>query len=192
MVLTDATCGMPANWTSMGLSLMHQFTFPMNVQVLDQMQVLRAGNSGQVLFQDETIRRAAKLGENIAQAMHLPASEQRWMGDEEGTCPVCHSGLMVVGKTATIECAVCGIQGTLKIENDVVDVTFTREEQAKSRLTLEGKRIHFREIGEVTGEFMAVKSQLPAKIEKYRSYPLKVAKPAREHLTKLENAAIAK
>ena len=40
------------NWTSMGLPLMNLFPFPMNVQVLDQMQVLRVGESGQVLFQD--------------------------------------------------------------------------------------------------------------------------------------------
>ena len=174
-----------ANWTPMGLPLMYQFTFPMNVHVLDQMQVLSAGNSGQVLFQGKTIQRAAKLGRNIAEGLLLPAADQKWMGDEDGTCPVCHSGLMVVGKTATVECAVCGIQGTLKLENGQLDVTFSAEERAKSRLTMEGKRIHFKEIGEVTGEFMAVKHELPAKLEKYRSYPLKIAKPRREQLAQL-------
>jgi len=60
----------------MGLPLMNLFTIPMNVQVLDQMQVLRAGESGQVLFQDTAIRRAAKLGQNIALALSLPPSSR--------------------------------------------------------------------------------------------------------------------
>ena len=165
------------NWTPMGLPLMNLFTFPMNVQVLDQMQVLRAGESGQVLFQDDTIRRAAKMGQNIAQALSLPAEQQKWVGDEQGTCPVCHSGLMVVGKSAQIECAICGIKGTLKSSGESLDVTFSPEEQAKSRLTMAGKRIHVQEIVQVTGEFFAVKDQLPAKIEKYRSYKVKLSRP---------------
>jgi len=167
------------NWTPMGLPLMNLFTFPMNVQVLDQMQVLGVGSAGQVLFKEDVLRRAAQLGQNIAQALAKPPELQKWMGDEQGTCPVCHNGLMVVGKSPTIECAICGIQGTPRIENGLLEVTFTSEEQQKSRLSMEGKRIHFREIGEVTQEFFAVKHEVPARMAKYKTYKIKMAKPAR-------------
>lgn len=168
-----------ANWVPMGLPLMHLLTFPMNVQIVDQTQVLRAGNPGQVLFRDEAMQRAATLGRNVAEAMHKPAGTAQWMGDEPGTCPVCHCGLLVVGKTAAVECAICGIQGTLKENDGRVEVNFSPEEQQKSRLVMEGKRIHFHEIQEVTGEYFATKDQLPARIEKYRTHNLKIASPAK-------------
>ena len=79
------------------------------------------------------------------------------MGDDKGTCPVCHSGLLVVGKT-TVECAICGIHGTLKADNGRIDVTFLPEE-AKARLQKEGKRIHGREIQAVTEEYFSVKTR---------------------------------
>jgi hypothetical protein len=130
-----------------------------------------------VLFKEDVLRRASQLGQNIAEALAKPPELQKWMGDEQGACPACHNGLMVVGKSATIECAICGIQGTLKIENGTLEVTFTPEEQQKSRLTMEGKRIHFREIGEVTQEFFAVKHEVPARMAKYKSYKIKMATP---------------
>ena len=175
-----AVGGAPAdNWTSMALPLMHLFTFPLNIQVVDQMQVLGAGNPGQVLFREAALEGAAKLGRNLGYATGLPVGTAEWMGDDKGTCPVCHSGLLVVGKSSTVECAICGIHGTLKEENGRIDVTFLPEEQEKSRLKLEGKRIHGREIQEVTEQFFAAKDQIPARMKKYRSHDLKIAQPAK-------------
>jgi hypothetical protein len=49
------------------------------------------------------------------------------------------------------------------VSGDEVTVNFPEEEQKKSRLTLEGKRIHFWEIALRMHE-------IPEKIEKYKSY----------------------
>ena len=82
----------------MALPLMHLFTFPLNIHVVDQSsQVLSAGNPGQVLFREAALERAAKLGRNLGHAMGLPDGAAEWMGDDKGTCPVCHSGPLVVG-----------------------------------------------------------------------------------------------
>ena len=61
-------------------------------------------------------------------------------------------------------------KGTLKVSNDEITVVFPDEEQKKSRLTLEGKRLHFWEIADVNKEFEQRKHELPEKLEKYKSY----------------------
>jgi len=167
------------DWTSMALPTMYQLTIPMNIQIVDQMCVLRAGNAGQIYFLPDAFARAVTLGRNIAEALAQPAPARKWLGDEQGSCPVCHCDLMVVGKTTNVECAVCGIQGTMSLKGAQVEIAFSEEEQAKSRLKYEGKRKHFQEIQEVTGEFFAVKNQLPELMKKYSSSPLKATRPPR-------------
>lgn len=177
-----AVGGAPHNdWTTMAIPSMYQLTMPMNVNIVDHMTVLRAGNSGQIVFREKAIERAAQLGRNVTQAMLQPPEARKWMGDGPGTCPVCHCDLMVLGKTTNVLCAVCGINGKLTIDGDRVNVVFSPEEQAKSRLYLEGKRIHFYEIQEVTGEFFSMKDELPARLKKYQASKIPVTKPPREH-----------
>ena len=60
--------------------------------------------------------------------------------------------------------------GELKQKDGKITVTFSMEQQAISRLTLEGKRRHFYEIADVQREFDSRKAELPAKLEKYKSY----------------------
>ena len=56
------------------------------------------------------------------------------------------------------------------VSGDEVTVNFPEEEQKKSRLTLEGKRIHFWEIADVQKEFALRMHEIPEKVEKYKSY----------------------
>jgi multimeric flavodoxin WrbA len=166
-----------ANWVSLGIPLMHQLTFSMNVQIVDQMQVLRAGASGQVVMQPDVLARARRLGDAVAANIGKGEGETTWHGDQQGTCPVCHGDLMVIRDGSTIECAICGIEGTLQPQGGGLRAVFSPEEQAKSRLTMAGKRIHFHEINEVTGEFMRDLPEIKGKLQAARRSDIPILTP---------------
>jgi len=160
------------HWLSLGLPLMNLFTFPSHIQVVDQMQVLGVSRWGHVVLNDEAMARARKLGYNVAQAMGKSEKEVRWMGDEPGTCPVCHSNLLTVPKKNPVECAICGIRGEIKVEGDDISVTFSEEEQKRARLTVAGKLEHYVEIRDNFKIAAARKDldQIPARLKKYEGY----------------------
>jgi hypothetical protein len=159
----------------MALPLMNLFTFPMHIQVVDQMQVLSTPLPGQIVRNEEALKRARRLGKNVAEAAGKTEDQLEWKGDDPGTCPLCHSNLMLVGKSSPIECAICGIKGELKEEKGEITVTFPKEQQAISRLTMEGKRIHFDDVVRTVGANIQHMGEVQAKLKKYTS--LKAAKP---------------
>jgi len=85
---------------------------------------------------------------------------------------------MLVGKTSLIECAICGIKGDLKENNGEVKVTFSKEQQAISRLTLAGKKLHFEDVVETVGKNITRMGGVGPKMPKYKS--LKAVKPLRK------------
>ena len=136
------------------------------------MQVLGVGRTGHVVLNDEAMERARKLGRHVAEAMGKPNNEAKWMGDEQGTCPVCHSNLMTVPKKNPVECAICGIRGEIKVEGDEITVTFSDEEQKRARLTIAGKLEHFHEIRD-NFKMAAGRDdpdQIPVRLRKYEGY----------------------
>jgi multimeric flavodoxin WrbA len=158
------------DWVSMGLPLMHTFTFSMQIEIIDQLQVTGIAEDGAVALNTNYLKRAQKLGKNIAKAMQTPAGKTKYLGEADSTCPVCHNNLMVLGNNRDIECAVCGIHGQAKITGNKMSVLFSKSEQQKSRLKMEGKRIHHFEIMDVAMALEPFKDQIPAKLEKYRKY----------------------
>ena len=161
------------HWLSLGLPLMYLLTFPSGITVVDQMQVLAISQLGSVALHEKVLERARKLGRNVAQAMGKPISEVKWMGDA-GTCPVCHSNLLTVTNKNPVECPICGISGKIKVDGDKITVTFSAEEQKRSRLMLAGKLEHWVELREnfkMIGPVMERGGkELPKKLEKYKGY----------------------
>lgn len=165
------------DWLSLALPLMNTFTFPMQIEVIDQMQVMASPLPAQVVLDEKALSRARRLGRNVADAMGKAPEQLEWKGDEPGTCPVCHCNLMLVGKTSTIECAICGIKGELEENNGEVKVTFSKEQQAIARLTLAGKKLHFDDVVETVGKNIQRMGEVQSKLKKYKS--LKAIKPPR-------------
>ena len=163
------------DWLSLALPLMNTFTFPMQIEVIDQMQILGTPLPAQVVRNEDALERARILGRNVAEAMGKPADQIGWKGDEPGTCPMCHSNVMLVGKTSTVECAICGIKGDLRENNGEITVTFPAEQKAIARLTLEGKKMHFDDVVETVGKNIPFMGEVQAKLKKYTS--LKAVKP---------------
>ncbi len=160
------------HWLSLGLPLMNLFTFPSHIQVVDQMQVLGVSRWGHVVLNDEAMARARKLGQNVAKVMGKSEKEVGWMGDDPGTCPVCHSNLMTVPSKNPVECAICGIKGEINVEGGKISVTFSEEEQKKARLTVAGKLEHYLEISDNFRIAAARKDldQIPERLKKYEGY----------------------
>ena len=134
------------DWLSLGLSLFQTMTFSIQLEVVDQLMVMGTNIvEGQVLLNDDAMARANKLGRHVAEVMGKSASEMKWKGDELGICPVCHQNEITIKGKNPVQCPICGINGELKIENGEIKVTFSEEEQKRSRLTLAGKLEHWDE-----------------------------------------------
>jgi len=183
------------HWLSFGLSILHTFTFPLKIEVVDQMDVLGTGLiEGQVVLNEETLARARKLGRHVANAMGKPAAEMKWMGDEPGMCPVCHQNQLTITKKNPIECPICGISGDLKIENDEITVTFSEKERKRSRLTIAGsleRWIEYHPANPETAYELKQTSTIPqskekqlmneitSKLKKYKSYKTCIKPPSK-------------
>lgn len=159
------------NWLSFGFPLMHLNTMPSHVHVVDHMQVNSISRFFNVVLTSDNLERARKLGKNVADSMKDSAEEVKWLGDEEGTCPVCHSNLLTVTDRNPVECPICGIEGELRIEGDRITVIFSEEEQKRSRLTIAGLKEHW---DELRGNSQMARqrpdmSKMQERVEKYKS-----------------------
>jgi hypothetical protein len=143
--------------------------------VVDQMQVLSVVRYANIVQNEAAVKRAGKLGHNVAEAMLNPENKVKWMGDEQGTCPVCHSNLLTVGKKNPVECPICGIRGEIRVDKDGgIRVIFPEEEQKRSRLAMDGKLEHFYELREsfkiLEQRMQREGKELPGLLEKYKGY----------------------
>ncbi len=165
---------MTQNWVSFGLPTMHLLCFPGQIKVVDQIDAYDMGRMGSPLLNDDLMGRVRRMGQHVVSAIGKPQAEVAWMGDEQGTCPVCHCDLLTVRRTTTVECPICGSYGTLSVEGDQVKVTFTAAEQKRSRLNYDGKLEHWTEIksfGAIAGpKIRAAGEELTRKIKSYEGY----------------------
>lgn len=102
-----------------------------------------------VLGNDKVMNRMSILGQNILAALNAENEEEctKWRGDHAGICPVCHSDMLTVShKGMEVECPTCGIIGELKTNNGEINVHFSDEQIARSRMTYAGKLKHSTEI----------------------------------------------
>jgi len=161
---------------------LYTLTFGMEMTVVDKLLVFDlTAIPGAAVLVDKAIKRAHKLGQNVAAALGKEYDEVVYKGDDPGTCPVCHNNMLLVGNTTTVECAVCNIFGKLKVEGDKVSVTFPKSEQAVSRLGFEGKRRHGDEIMEVMQKLQPRLGEIPEKLERYKEYNPIVKPPKKKN-----------
>jgi multimeric flavodoxin WrbA len=160
---------------------LYTWTFGMQMVVVDKLLVFDlTAIPGAAVLVDKAIKRAHKLGQNVAAALGKEYDEVEYKGDDPGTCPVCHNNMMLIGNSTTVECAVCNIFGKIKVEGDKVSVSFPKEEMKVSRLGFEGKRRHGDEIMEVVQRLQPRFGEIPEKLEKYKAYDSCIVKPPRQ------------
>ena len=95
------------------------------MKVVDMILAQRVPGNGQCLLNEDLMKRAYKMGENIMTAIKTPPEERKWLGEEDmGWCPNCHSNALVLGEVQwdglyyPVECQVCGAGGTLEQTDD--------------------------------------------------------------------------
>lgn len=165
-----AVGGSQWTWNTLGLPLMNAFTWPLQIRIVDQLQVFDVSRSGHVVMNQESLQRARKLGRNVAGAVGKAEGEVNFMGEDPGTCPVCHSNLLLVTRKNPVTCPICGIEGILRVDGDEITVTFDEEELKKSHLTMEGRKEHYFEVRENVRLGQRFRDEIPKRLEKYKSY----------------------
>jgi multimeric flavodoxin WrbA len=168
------------DWVTMGLPLLYTMVFPMNIKIVDQMQVRGVADDGAITLKENELKKARNLGMNMVKASKQPYNEVQFVGEDKGICPVCHCNTIVIDNDSSIICAACGIRGTLKSDGKKIIPVFPPAEQKKSHLFVEGKRIHHFEIGNVIKELEPYKDKIPALTEKYASYKAPIIPPSKQ------------
>lgn len=140
---------MTQNWLAFNLPVMYELPMPMGIDIIDKFEYFGAMANEHVVAVDAVMDKAAQMGRHIADALKSDdrAGRTTWRGEEEGTCPICHCDLLqVTHKNNEVLCPVCGIYGNLEIVDGDIKVSFTQEEQQRSRLRYDGKLEHSTEI----------------------------------------------
>lgn len=138
------------HWVGLGLPLMYLMCFSRHITPVDHLAVFPGKypsmRGSHLLLNEEVLERARIMGRKVAEAMKKPIEEVSWMGDEPGTCPVCHLNLLTVTERNLVECPICGITGELTIKDGKIRVTLSKEEQGHSRLNIQGLKDHWDEL----------------------------------------------
>jgi multimeric flavodoxin WrbA len=130
-------------WTPLGL--LNANIFLQHTRILvDQIQVNYCGRPGQVLAYEHYLRRARKLGENVAKASLMPPEKVKFMGEDGDTsCPVCHCDVLKVSdKLPQVVCPVCHVNGVLNGVGDRMRVVWDENDIRYPRFSEQGVGAH--------------------------------------------------
>lgn len=166
------------NWVSMGTATMHLFGFPPMMKVIANYDAHCMGTIGNPILDHKLMSEINELGKCTVEAYGKLDEEIEWFGSK-GTCPVCHQNLLTVNGTTTVECPICGIEGKISIDGDILNVSFSKEQQARARGTFEGLREHTTEIqgfGAICGpKIKENKELIDREMKKYKYFEEHIA-----------------
>lgn len=133
------------HWVSFGLSTMQIFGFPMQMKVVDQLDIYGAYASADRAKMFKA--RALELGQNVANAIGQDPQSLVWPA-EPGACPICHGNHLTVltDDSTKVECPICGIWGDLSIVDGEIKVEFSSDQMKRSRLNPAGLEEHYVEL----------------------------------------------
>lgn len=169
-----------SEWDTMAIPMLYLFTLPFQMHVVDQILVNWTGLPGNVIFNENAIKRTRKSGRHIVESLLDEKEEFKYIG-EPGVCPLCHSKLIEIrnGKdNYPAVCSVCGVRGILNVENGKVELKVSDEAIKLAHIYLSGKLDHARELEEISLKKNPLAAELPERLRKYKSY-LHYSKPER-------------
>ena len=102
------------DWVNLALPLAN-LCLPRKIKIVDQQLVTYSAGPGQVLMNDRAMADARRLGRRVGEAMGIPIDEVKYLGEEEETCPLCHSNLLRL-RGKFVECPLCDIKGRIEIK----------------------------------------------------------------------------
>lgn len=166
-------------YASMGMGPMRQFSHSLRWQIVDQLMVLDSTMPGQCLKHPDKIQLANKLGRNVARSVGVPEAELKWLGAEEGTCPVCHNNMLMIQNGAgKVKCPFCTVEGEVQIKEDgALYVDFSGADFASSRNTVKEMASHGDEIREQLQNFFENKDEWLKNMPAYKQLDIPITKP---------------
>ncbi|WP_264453762.1 flavodoxin family protein [Paenibacillus polymyxa] len=170
-----------SEWDTLALPMLHLFTLPMQINVVDKMLVNWVGLPGSVVFKENELNRARQSGRHVAETLMNPNTEAKYIG-ESGLCPICHSKLVEIRNhddNYPAICGICGVKGTLEVEQGKVKFNVAEEDRAHSHVLISGKFEHADELYKVSLKPNSKAGELPERLKKYKNY-LSYSRPARK------------
>jgi multimeric flavodoxin WrbA len=159
-------------WKTLALPMMQSLVFSMRDGVVDQIVLEGAGTPQSIVLDPAAIERARLLGANVAQQLGRSFEEVDYKG-EPGLCPFCHLNVIDLrGQTA--ECASCGAEGTVELQDGRVSVAFTAAGLTRSVISNEEKRAHSIEILETAARHAARAEEISALAAPYQAWDRRV------------------
>ena len=156
------------DWVNLALPLAN-LCLPRKIKIVDQQLVTYSAGSGQVLMDNTALENARRLGGRVGEAMGIAFEEVKYMGEEEETCPLCHSNLLRL-RGKFVECPLCDIKGRIEIRGDGISVVYDEEELERWRWGEWGTKKHHHEIRETHKAYDENLPEIRERLKKYRAY----------------------
>ncbi|MEM3602522.1 MAG: flavodoxin family protein [Candidatus Bathyarchaeia archaeon] len=172
-----AVGGGEPEWTPLTLLLANIFMQHVT-RVVDQMLANFCPRPGQVLLYPEYIERARKLGRNVVNAMNMPISEVKYVGERKDTaCPVCHCDILRVhAELPEVFCPVCWTKGVITVEDGKMGIKWNEESVKYPRFSEKGVFDHLEFIKKNVRYYYDNLERVKGLSAKYAAYS-KILKP---------------
>lgn len=177
-----------SEWDTLALPIMGMFALTLQMTVVDQILINWIGLPKVVTFHEDKLARAHRSGTHLVESYNKGVDNAEYIG-EPGMCPLCHCKLIEVRNGADpypCICGVCGVRGTLSVENGAAKFTVSDEDRPHSHLYLSGKFEHLQELADVSLMPPANYGEAGARSQKYRDYLTPIKPLAREKGEKAE------
>ena len=172
-----ATGGATLNWQTLTYAGLSIPMFMQSFKVVDMMMGKRMAGPGHVAIVPTYLEQARQLGLNVADACKMDYKDVKYVGKEQGWCPICHNNLMLKaephwdGHYNKYECAMCGAGGDFELdENGDLKFVVAPNGLEHCRLFEEGRANHLDELGQIHGEFFKNMGSIKQESAKYKEY----------------------
>jgi multimeric flavodoxin WrbA len=149
------------------------FSF-LGIPVIDQMLVYSHG-PGEILLHEDAVEKANQIGRELVEALQDNQAKTKYM-EGAGVCPVCHQNFLVL-KDGVLECGLCHIKATPKIEGGKLILEFGTTGLKKGEEIQRAIAEHIENLSETGVKYIKLKDEIDKRKEKYRNFPVKEARP---------------
>lgn len=134
------------DWGSLAMPVMQLWAIPMGFQTVAAVELPW---NIRIFFEEDRVNQAYEAGRQVAAALKEQAGNSKapvsYRGPE-GYCPVCHSSTFLLKTGTEVECAVCSVRGTLRVEGGKMKCEFDPDELLMSQMLDGGRKKHLNDI----------------------------------------------
>lgn len=146
----------------------------LGIPVVDQMLVYSHG-PGEILLHEDAVEKANQIGRELVEALQDDQAKTKYT-EGSGVCPICHQNFLVL-KDGVLECGLCHIKATPKIESGKLILEFGKTELKKGEEIQEAIADHIENLSDTGVKYLNLKDEIDKRKEKYKNFEIKEAKP---------------